>query len=104
MTVFSLRRAGTALVRLFCLSCAPALAARVDEPDVVVLRRIHALKGVCLNLGFAHAGAQAVRLERALRGTAVSPEQLPDALRAYIVVLDEALDAAARHLAAGAAS
>lgn len=81
-----------------------ALAAHVGEPGTDLVRQIHALKGVCLNLGFARAGAEAAQLERALRDTALAPEQLPDALRAYIVVLDAALDAAARHLAAGAAS
>lgn len=81
-----------------------ALAARVDEPGADIVRQIHALKGVCLNLGFARAGVDAARLERALRDASLSPEQLPDALRAYVVVLDEALDAAARHLAAGPAS
>ncbi|MBV5284772.1 MAG: response regulator [Methyloversatilis discipulorum] len=81
-----------------------ALAARVGEPAADIVRQIHALKGVCLNLGFARAGVEAARLERALRDASLSPEQLPDALRAYVVVLDEALDAAARHLAAGPAS
>ncbi|WP_430434494.1 response regulator [Methyloversatilis sp.] len=81
-----------------------ALAARVGEPAADIVRQIHALKGVCLNLGFARAGVEAARLERALRDASLSTEQLPDALRAYVVVLDEALDAAARHLAAGPAS
>ena len=81
-----------------------ALAARVGDPGTDIVRQIHALKGVCLNLGFARAGAEAAQLERALRDASLSPEQLPDALRAYVVVLDEALDAAARHLAAGPAS
>jgi signal transduction histidine kinase/DNA-binding NarL/FixJ family response regulator len=81
-----------------------ALAARVGEPGADIVRQIHALKGVSLNLGFARAGAEAARLERALRDASLSPEQLPVALRAYVVVLDEALDAAARHLAAGTAS
>jgi len=81
-----------------------ALAARVGEPAADIVRQIHALKGVCLNLGFARAGVEAARLERALRDASLSPEQLPDALRAYVVVLDDALDAAARHLAAGPAS
>ncbi|MFX4324651.1 Hpt domain-containing protein, partial [Acinetobacter baumannii] len=42
-----------------------ALAARVDEPGADIVRQIHALKGVCLNLGFARAGVDAARLERA---------------------------------------
>ncbi len=72
--------------------------------DSDLVRQIHALKGVCLNLCFARAGAQAAALERALRSGGLSAEPLNAALQDFLVVLDQAVAAADAHLAAASAS
>lgn len=69
-----------------------------SEGDLV--RQVHALKGVCLNLCFARAGAQAAALERALRDGLLSAAPLHAALQDFAAVLDQAIAAAEAHLAA----
>lgn len=76
--------------------------ATVSPGDLV--RQVHALKGVCLNLCFARAGAQAAALERALRDGVLSAAPLHAALQGFIAELDQAISAAEAHLAAASAS
>lgn len=72
--------------------------------DSDLVRQVHALKGVCLNLCFARAGAQAAALERALRSGGLSAEPLNAALQDFLVALDQAVAAADAHLAAARAA